>query len=87
MTRSTAYVRLIPPGAADTIHYRLQIPEDAGDRIVLRARVNYRKFSWWYTQWAFAGVRDPADPDPAVSRRSTTATGCSRATPPTCRAA
>ena len=28
--RSVAYVRLIPPGAADTIHYRLQIPEDAG---------------------------------------------------------
>ena len=28
--RSVAYVRLIPPGAADTIHYRLRIPEDAG---------------------------------------------------------
>ena len=31
MTRSVAYVRLIPPGAADTVHYRLQIPNDAGD--------------------------------------------------------
>jgi Tfp pilus assembly protein PilF len=58
--RSVAYVRLIPPGAADTIHYRLQIPEDAGDRIYLKAKVNYRKFAWWNTQWAFAGVRDPA---------------------------
>ena len=29
--RSVAYVRLIPPGAADTIHYRLRIPEDCGD--------------------------------------------------------
>ncbi|MFN2444437.1 MAG: tetratricopeptide repeat protein [Vicinamibacterales bacterium] len=58
--RSAAYVRLIPPGAADTIHYRLDIPEDAGDRIFLKARVNYRKFAWWNTQWAFAGVRDPA---------------------------
>ena len=67
MTRSVAYVRLIPPGAADTVHYRLQIPEDAGDRIFLRARVNHRKFSWWYTQWAYAGVRDPADPSPSVS--------------------
>ena len=28
--RSVAYVRLIPPGAADTIHYRLEIPDDAG---------------------------------------------------------
>ena len=58
MTRSVAYVRLIPPGAADTVHYRLRVPEDAGDRIFLRAKVNYRKFAWWNTQWAFAGVRD-----------------------------
>jgi tetratricopeptide (TPR) repeat protein len=58
--RSVVYVRLIPPGAADTIHYRLKIPEDCGSRITLRARVNYRKFAWWNTQWAFAGVRDPA---------------------------
>ena len=68
MTRSVAYVRLIPPGAADTVHYRLQIPEDAGDRITLRARVNYRKFAWWFTQWAFAGVRDASVPaQPATS--------------------
>ncbi len=66
-TRSVAYVRLIPPGAADTVHYRLEIPEDAGDRITLRARVNYRKFAWWFTQWAYAGVRDPADPAPSVT--------------------
>ena len=59
-TRSVAYVRLIPPGAADTVHYRLQIPPDAGERIFLKAKVNYRKFAWWNTQWAFAGVRDPA---------------------------
>ena len=57
MTRSVAYVRLIPPGAADTVHYRLRVPEDAGDRITLRAKLNYRKFAWWYTQWAFAGER------------------------------
>ena len=66
-TRTTAYVRLIPPGAADTVHYRLQIPEDAGERITLRAKVNYRKFAWWFTQWAYAGVRDPAQPAPPVT--------------------
>jgi tetratricopeptide (TPR) repeat protein len=59
MARSMAYVRLIPPGAADTIHYRLTIPPDAGETITLKAKVNYRKFSWWNTQWAFGGVRDP----------------------------
>ncbi len=66
MTRSVAYVRLIPPGAADTVHYRLEVPEDAGDRIFLRAKVNYRKFAWWNTQWAYAGERDPSTPDDAV---------------------
>ncbi len=68
MARSVAYVRLIPPGAADTVHYRLRIPEDGGDTIRLRARVNYRKFSWWNTQWAFGGMRDPADKDPSVTK-------------------
>ena len=68
MTRSVAYVRLIPPGAADTVHYRLQIPEDAGDRIYLRAKVNYRKFAWWNTQWAYAGIRDASNPSPDVTR-------------------
>jgi tetratricopeptide (TPR) repeat protein len=60
--RSVAYVRLIPPGAADTVHYRLQIPPDAGDRITITAKLNYRKFAWFNTQWAFAGVRDPNQP-------------------------
>ena len=58
--RSLVYARLVPPGAADTVHFRVKIPEDAGDTIFLKAKVNYRKFAWWNTQWAFAGVRDPA---------------------------
>lgn len=61
MARSVLYVRLIPPGAADTVHYRLKIPEDAGDSITLKAKVNYRKFAWWNTQWAYAGIRDPSE--------------------------
>ena len=61
MTRSVAYVRLIPPSSADTVHYRVRIPEDAGHQLTVSAKVNYRKFSWWNTQWAFAGVRDPTD--------------------------
>jgi len=60
MARSVAYVRLIPPGAADTVHYRLQIPRDVVGEVRLRAKVNYRKFAWWNTQWAYAGVRDPS---------------------------
>jgi tetratricopeptide (TPR) repeat protein len=44
------------------------VPEDAGDHITLTAKLNYRKFMWWQTQWAFAGVHDPAQPHPAVSK-------------------
>ncbi|MGH9341477.1 MAG: tetratricopeptide repeat protein [Acidobacteriota bacterium] len=64
--RSVLYVRLIPPGAADTVHYRIKVPEHAGEKIFLTAKVNYRKFSWWNTQWAYAGIRDPENPNPAV---------------------
>jgi tetratricopeptide (TPR) repeat protein len=55
-TRSVVYVRLIPPGAADTAHYRLHIPESSSDKITLHARLCYRKFAWWNTQFSFAGV-------------------------------
>ena len=67
-TRATMYAHLIPPGAADTAHYRVKIPEDCGDSITLTARLNYRKFAWWNTQWAFAGIRDPAEPHPNVAK-------------------
>jgi Flp pilus assembly protein TadD len=55
-TRSVVYVHLIPPGAADTAHFRLHIPENAGDKITLHAKLNYRKFTWFNTQFSFAGI-------------------------------
>jgi Flp pilus assembly protein TadD len=61
-TRSVAYVRLIPPGAADTVHYRIAIPKDVQGRINLKARLHYRKFAWWNTQFAFAGERAAGAP-------------------------
>ena len=64
-TRSVVYVRLIPPGAADTVHYRLHVPDNCGDKITLHAKLNYRKFSWYNTQFSFAGV--PEDVTKPVS--------------------
>jgi hypothetical protein len=62
--RTAVYVRAIPPGAADTIHYRLHIPKDCGRKITLTAKLNYRKFSWWNTQFAFGGRPEmPGDPN------------------------
>ncbi len=54
--RAVIYSRMIPPGAADVVHFRLPIPQDCGPTLTLHARLNYRKFSWWYTHFAFAGV-------------------------------
>jgi len=62
-TRAVVYVRLIPPGAADTVHYRVSIPENAGNKITLHARLCYRKFSWYGTHEAFAGQPDPGSPN------------------------
>ncbi len=62
-TRAVVYVRLIPPGAADTVHYRMYIPESTGNKLTLHARLCYRKFSWYGTHEAFAGQPDLATPD------------------------
>ncbi|PYT48813.1 MAG: hypothetical protein DMG43_16590, partial [Acidobacteria bacterium] len=60
--RASVYVHLIPPGAADTVHYRLHVPNHTGERITLHAKLNYRKFMWWNTQFSFASLEDPSQP-------------------------
>jgi Flp pilus assembly protein TadD len=65
-TRSTLYVRLIPPGAADVVHYRVTIPKGARGPITLTAKLNYRKFSHYYTQFAYAGQPTPGQ-DPKLA--------------------
>jgi tetratricopeptide (TPR) repeat protein len=57
--RSVLYVRLIPPGAADVAHYRVRIPTDAKGPITLTAKLNYRKFAYYYTQFSYAGQPKP----------------------------
>ncbi|MGB2634287.1 MAG: tetratricopeptide repeat protein [Candidatus Acidiferrum sp.] len=61
-TRATVYVHLIPPGAADTVHFRMHVPESAGQHITLRSKLNYRKFQWFNTEFAFGGVPDATKP-------------------------
>ena len=51
--RSVLYVRLIPPGAADTIHYRVQIPKNAKAPFRFEAKLNYRKFAHSYNEFAY----------------------------------
>lgn len=76
--RAIVYVHLIPPGAADTVHYRLRVPKDEKGPLHLVAKVNYRKFSWINTRFAFAGVfhdTHPGDVAPSYDDRAITYTG------------
>jgi Flp pilus assembly protein TadD len=67
--RSVLYVRGIPPGAADVAHFRVSIPRDAHGPITFSAKLNYRKFSHYYTQFAYAGQPEPGqDPTKKVGR-------------------
>jgi Flp pilus assembly protein TadD len=64
-TRSVLYVHLIPPGAADVAHYLVKIPKDVKGPISLTAKLNYRKFEWYFNQWAYAGKAKPGQ-DPSL---------------------
>jgi Tfp pilus assembly protein PilF len=67
-TRALVYARLIPPGAADVGRFRVAIPKDVRGPVTFTARMNYRKFAWWNTQFSFAGVRDPQLTDFGLSQ-------------------
>ncbi len=66
-SRAVVYVKLIPPGAADTVHFRMHVPENAGEKITLHSKLNYRKFQWWNTQFMFAGKQGPVEGNPEVT--------------------
>jgi len=66
-SRAVVYVHLIPPGAADTAHFHIHVPENAGEHITLHCKLNYRKFQWWNTQYAFAGRQDAVKANPQVT--------------------
>ena len=53
--RGLVYARLIPPGAADVVRYRVPVPEGAPGPFTMRAKVNHRKFSHVYTAFSYAG--------------------------------
>jgi tetratricopeptide (TPR) repeat protein len=61
--RSVLYVHQIPPGAADVAHYRIKIPSDAKGPVTVTAKLNYRKFSSYYNQFAYAGEPKPGQPE------------------------
>jgi Flp pilus assembly protein TadD len=63
--RAVFYVRLIPPGAADVVHYRIKVPKDVKGPVTFTARLNHRKFAHYYTQFSYAGTAKPGQ-DPSL---------------------
>lgn len=53
------YNHQIPPGAGQTVHYRLQVPEDSKQPIEVTARLLYRKFDTEFLDY-IRRDRDPA---------------------------
>ncbi|HKA06301.1 MAG TPA: tetratricopeptide repeat protein [Gemmataceae bacterium] len=45
------YDHQIPPGAANVVHYKLDVPADAKGPIELTARLRYRKFDYKYMKY------------------------------------
>lgn len=56
------YDHQIPPGAAQVVHYRLEVPAEARGPIKLSARVRYRKFDHEYMQLVHKGREVPRLP-------------------------
>ncbi len=56
------YNHQIPPGAADSLHYRLDVPADASAPITVEARLQFRKFDTTYMQYVYGqDYDDPGD--------------------------
>jgi hypothetical protein len=53
------YNHQIPPGAGQTVHYRLSVPPDAEGPLEITARLKYRKFDRTYMEYVFGPERAP----------------------------
>jgi tetratricopeptide (TPR) repeat protein len=50
------YNHQIPPGAAQVVHYSLDVPRDVKGPVELRVRLRYRKFDFEYMSLVFGGA-------------------------------
>jgi tetratricopeptide (TPR) repeat protein len=50
------YDHQIPPGAAQVVHYRFQVPKDVRGAVKLNVRVRYRKFDFTYMEKVHGGA-------------------------------
>ncbi|MBI4586725.1 MAG: hypothetical protein HY717_22150 [Planctomycetes bacterium] len=60
------YNHQLPPGAGQTVHYRLSIPENAAGPIEITARLRYRKFDRTFMEHVFGKEEAPNLPAVAM---------------------
>lgn len=72
--RAAAYERRIEPTGAEVVHFRLDLPADAADPVVLAARLRHRKFPPELTRWAFESLGREAPRLPVVTLAEAAAT-------------
>jgi hypothetical protein len=73
------YDHQIPPGAAQVVHYLLDVPADATGPVTLAARVRYRKFDQNYMEYV---QRSLADGRKAAPTGEDAVAGTTDSTPP-----
>ncbi len=54
------YSHQIPPGAADTVHFRFEVPRDVTEPVTVEVRLQYRKFDSTYVEY-FQGEGEAND--------------------------
>lgn len=52
---------LIPPGAGQSVHYELDLPDDLAAPVTVELKLLYRKFDREYVEEFMAGRRKPGD--------------------------
>lgn len=69
---TNVYLNVIGPGTARTVHYHFTVPPGASISR-LTARLQHRKFRWYFNEWTFRGQVAPGEPAsaarPEVDRR------------------
>ena len=67
-TRSVVYVRLIPPGAADTVHFRMKVPREDGQQDHAHGAAVLPQICLVEYAISFVGQPDPEQPARGCSR-------------------
>jgi tetratricopeptide (TPR) repeat protein len=68
------YDHQIPPGAANVVHYRLEVPKDVKGPVELTVRLRYRKFDHKYMEYVHKPLNRPIPKLPVVDLCSDTVT-------------